>query len=176
MNPRSRGGETNEFNLFPFKIVRHNSWHKIFLNMTMWEVWEQLDCIYEAIFNSDSGLINRNWLSVCKLSNENDLKMQMERTYVTRDIRSVWVQTFRSRELSKTRKFLRYMMLFIIFGSDMAYPKKLFNDDSLRAFFREFPLEGERKRAFKRCFGGDIDLSDNVGLNNIKLKISEILR
>lgn len=173
MNPTSRGGGTHEFNLFPFKLIRHNCWHKIFLNMTIWEVWEYFNQVHEAIFNSDKGLLNRHWLLICKLPSKTDLQMQIERNYSIKDLRDTWVCAFGGRKYSRAKKFLQYMILFMIFGSDMAYPKKLFNDDNLKAFFREFPFENEREWAFKTCFGDGVDTND---LESIKRKISEVLR
>ena len=116
MNPSSRGGDTNEFNLFPYKIMRHNRWHALFLNMTIWEVWGAIDEIYESIFNSDEEYINRHWLSVCELPSENDLNNQIEKEYSVEYLRDCWGCAFGDRTLDKARKFLKYMTLFIVFG------------------------------------------------------------
>lgn len=167
-NPSSRGGETNEFNLFPYKIIRHNSWHTLFLNMTIWEVWEALDDIYEAIFNSDEQYINRHWLSVCKLPSENDLKNQIEKEYLVEYLKDRWGCAFGGRKLAKARKFLRYMMLFVIFGSDMACPKKIFRNEKVVEFFDKFPITNERQWAFEVCFGTD---TANTDWNVIRPKI-----
>ncbi len=153
MNPSSRGGDSSEFNLFPYKVIRHNSWHALFLNMTIREVWEALDEMYEAIFNSDDQNINRRWLSVCKLPSENDLRNQIEKEYSVEYLKDRWGCAFGGRKLAKARKFLRYMMFFMLFGSDMACPKKIFRNEKVGKFFDRFPVAPDRQWTFEVCFG-----------------------
>ena len=171
--PTSRKGQTDEFNLFPFKVIRHNCWHKLFLNMTIREIWERLDDIYKTIFNDEQELINRHWLSVCELSSMNDLNRQVEKMYNAENLADAWTCAFETKDLPAAKLFVKYMALFLIFGSDMMCPKKLFDNDYLTAFFAEFPLENERKWAFQICFGADD--ADGADLDGIKLKIQEIL-
>jgi len=168
MNPSSRGGDSSEFNLFPYKVVRHNSWHALFLNMTIWEVWEVIDEVYEAIFNSDEQYINRHWLSVCKLPSENDLKKHIEKEYQIEYLQDRWGCAFGGRKLAKARKFLKYMMLFMLFGSDMACPKKIFRSEKLGEFFDKFPVVRERQWVFALCLGND---TANTSWNSIRSKI-----
>ncbi|MEX2090686.1 MAG: hypothetical protein WD989_00960 [Candidatus Paceibacterota bacterium] len=170
MNPSSRSGETNEFNLFPYKARRHESWHKIFLNMKISEVWDNLEIIHSAIFDNDEERMNRHWLTLCKLPSATDLRNQVNKEYETEHLRESWECAFGGRELSRANAFLKHMMLFMVFGSSMANPEQLFDNGNLTAFFEKFPVENEREWAFAICFGV------NANLHTIKAKMSKIIR
>ena len=172
MNPSSRGGQTNEFNLFPYRAKSHNRWHELFLNMTIWEVWDQLEEIHCAIFLTDDETITRPWLSVCKLPSKADLRNHLGREYCVEDLQDAWETAFGGWELIRARIHMKHMMLFMVFGSDAADHNRIFNNGNLTEFFEQYPLkaEGQRKWAFQICFGAD------AGLHQIKSKTSKILR
>lgn len=170
MVPRTREGETNEFNLFPYAVKRHSAYHEIFLNMTIWEVYEALEGVYDEIFNSDKERINRFWLSACKLKKENQLRVQIENVYGVGYLQGKWFVAFGGYDIKQAQKFLKRMMLFIIFGSCVADIGKLFNNGHLAGFFEKYPADEDRLKAFNICFGEFADL------HTIKAKMSKILR
>ncbi len=172
MVPRTRDGETNEFNLFPFRIRRHNAYHYIFLNMTIWEVWEALGKAHEDIFNTDKNKINRPWLRVCELKSESEEEKlnHMEKKFRTEVLQEKWAITFGGEDIKSASRFLKYMMLFIIFGSHVADPDYLFDNGNLTEFFEDYPSNDERLEAFNICFG------ENADWQTIKAKTSKILR
>ena len=170
LTPSSRDGETNEFNLFPWKKRCHNAWHDIFLNMTIWEVREALEDIYEEIFHTDKERVNRHWLSVCRLKKEMELKAQVERVYGIEYLQEKWITAFGGDDIKQAEKLLEYMMLFIIFGSHMEDTDYLFNNGNLTEFFEKYPANEDRLKAFNVCFGEFADWQ------RIKAKLSKILR
>lgn len=167
--PSTRSGETNEFNLFPYRIKSHRAYHALFLNMTIWEAWEALEEIYEKIFNTDKERVNRQWLSVCPVKQEG-IEIQIKRVYDVEFLQEKWIIAFGGRDLKQARKFLKDMMLFIVFGSRMADIGYLFNNGNLTDFFEEYPANEDRLRAFNICFGESADWQ------GIKAKMSKILR
>lgn len=168
--PSSRGGETNEFNLFPWKKRCHKAWHDIFLNMTIWEVWEALEKIHEEIFFNNREKINRHWLNVCRLKKERELDIQLDRNFSIEYLQEKWLATFGGYDINQAEKLLKFMMLFIIFGSHMADTDYLFDNGNLRDFFEEYPVDENRLYAFHICFG---EFADH---QTIKAKMSKILR
>ena len=168
--PSSRGGETNEFNLFPWKKRCHKAWHDIFLNMTIWEVNEALEGIYKEIFCVDGERINRRWLTVCRLKKEKELEVQTERIYRVEYLQEKWIVAFGGSDIKQAQKLLKFMMLFIIFGSHMADTDYLFDNGNLIEFFEEYPANEDRLKAFNICFGKSADWQ------RIKTTMSKILR
>lgn len=140
--------------------------------MTVWEVWDQLEEIHEAVFLTDDEVITRPWLSVCKLPGKMDLKNQLSKEYAVTHLQEAWEEAFGGWELVGARILLKHMMLFMVFGSDMAHPERIFDNGNLTEFFEKYPLEaeGQRKWAFQICFGED------AGLRAVKAKMSKILR
>jgi hypothetical protein len=167
--PSTRDGETNEFNLFPYRIKPHRAYHALFLNMTIWEVWEALEKIYEEIFNTDKERINRQWLSVCPTEQEG-LEIQIQRVYGVEFLQEKWISAFGGEDVKQARKFLENMMLFIIFGSYMADTDALFDNGNLTEFFEEYPAGEDRLKAFNVCFGESADW------HTIKVRISKLLK
>ncbi len=169
--PRSRGGETSEFNLFPYLLKSHRAYHILFLNMTIWEVWEALYEIYEAIFNTDQERINRHWLRVCP-ANQEGIEIQLRKAYGVEYLQEKWIVAFGGEDIKQAQKLLKLMMLFIIFGSYMADTDYLFDNGNLMEFFEEYPADAnkDRLKAFNICFGETADW------HGIKAKISKILR
>ena len=168
--PSSRGGETNEFNLFPFRVKSHNAYHSLFLNMTIWEVWEVIDKTYEAIFINDDKKIKRFWLCVCKLSNGDEKLYQVEKKFSTIELQEYWIKAFGGDSLQQSQKTLKYMMLFIIFGRHTVNSSYLFDNGNLMEFFKKYPPIEDRFKAFNICFGRFADYQ------NIKSKMSKIMR
>lgn len=138
--------------------------------MTIWEVWDRLEEIHEAIFSTDDDAVTRHWLSVCKLPGKRDLENQLSKEYEVAYLQKAWVKAFGGWELPRARTFLKRMMLFMIFGSDMAYADRIFDNGNLAEFFEKFPLDNERQWAFGVCFGRNADWQ------TIKSKTSKILR
>ena len=168
--PSSRKGQTHEFNLFPWRRKSHSAWHYLFLNMTIWEVWENLHDIHEEIFSTDDERINRIWLVVCKLRTEAEVRAHMDKVYSVENLQEKWIATFGGYDLKQAEQLLKYMMLFIIFGSRMADTEYLFDNGNLTEFFEEYPANEDRLKAFDICFGRSADWQ------RIKAKVSKILR
>ena len=168
--PSTRDGETNEFNLFPYKVRCHSAYHDIFLNMTIWEVWEVLDEVYQEIFCTTKERTNRYWLSVCRLKKEKQLKVQMERVYGIEYLQEKWIVAFGGEDIKQARKFLKFMMLFIVFGSRVVDTDNLFDNGNLIEFFEDYPADEDRLRAFNICFGESADW------HTLKARMSKILR
>lgn len=171
MVPRTRKGETSEFNLFPYRIKSHRAYHALFLNMIIWEVWEKLEEIYGQIFNSDKEKINRPWLSVCPIRQEG-LEIQIRRVYGIEFLQEKWISAFGGEDINQAHRFLEYMMLFIIFGSKMADTNDLFDNGNLTEFFEKYPATADEGRleAFNICFG------ESANWHRIKAKVSKMLR
>ena len=168
--PSSRGGETNEFNLFPYKLKSHRAYHALFLNMTIWEVWERVEEIYEEIFNTNEEKISRQWINVCRLKKDTGLDVQINRIFGVEYLQEKWIIAFGGQDIRQAQRLLKYMMLFIIFGSHMADTNYLFDNGHLAEFFEKSPADENRLRAFNICFGESADWQ------RIKAKISKIRR
>ncbi len=138
--------------------------------MTIWEVNEALEDIYEEIFFTDKERVNRHWLTVCRLKNEINLKAQIEKVYKVEYLQERWVAAFGGYDIKQAQKLLKFMMLFIIFGSRMANTDYLFDNGNLTEFFQEYPAKEDRLKAFNICFGAFADWQ------TLKAKVSKILR
>lgn len=180
MKPNSRNGPTSHFNLFPYENFRHGAYHDLFWNMTIQEVWDNLDDIYLAIFESDEEMIYPFWLEFCELnrgSEQQKLAFCEERRHRllkhvgVYKLQNYWFKAFGTADLEQVRHFLRYMMLFMIFGINMANPRDIFNNRELVRFFESYPVGGDRVWAFEICFG-----KNGVGMGCIKSKTSKIIR
>lgn len=136
--------------------------------MTIWEVWNRIEDIHNSIWLTDNHVITRPWLSVCKLRKKKALKKALGNEYEISYLQEMWVVAFGGWKLDIAKRVLEYMMLFIIFGSDMAYEDKIFNDSNLDDFFKKHPVKGERYWAFRVCFG------ENACWQVIKHKVSHI--
>ena len=169
MMPSSCGGPTNEFNLFPYRVKSHNAYNKLFLNMDIWQVWEALILIHEEIFFTDDEKIGRSWLKVCRFRNEDDKIREIEKEVGVLDLQEDWITAFGGESLQRAQRFLKYMMLFMIFGHYMADTDYLFDNGNLTEFFEEYPADAERLRAFEVCFGRSADWQ------RIKSRMSKLL-
>ncbi len=168
--PSSCDGETNEFNLYPYRVKSHNAYNSIFLNMTIWQVWEWLGLVHETIFFSDKEGLNRYWLAVCKLKTDKELRVQVDKIYNVEYLQEKWINAFGGASLKQARRVLKHMMLFIIFGSRMADTEYLFDNGNLTEFFENYPADEDRLRSFNICFGESADWQ------TIKAKMAKILR
>ena len=101
--PSTREGETSEFNLFPYRIKSHRAYHALFLNMTIWEVWEAFEEIYNEIFNTDEERINRHWLDVCP-PNQEGLLVQINRVYGVEFLQEKWITAFGGEDIKQAQK------------------------------------------------------------------------
>lgn len=137
--------------------------------MTIWEVWEALEKIYEEIFYTDKERINRYWLRVCPVKQEG-LGSQIHRVYGVEFLQEKWILAFGGEDIKQAQRLLEFMMLFIIFGSHMADTDYLFDNGNLTEFFEEYPANKDRLKAFNICFGESADWQ------RIKAKTSKILR
>jgi len=138
--------------------------------MTIWEVWEALEEVHEEVFGSDEERINRHWLSVCRFKKDDGLETQIGRNYGIEYLQEKWETAFGGSDLKQARKLLKYMMLFMIFGSQMADTDYLFDNGNLSEFFEKYPADEDRLRAFNICFGEYADWQ------RIKAEISRFLR
>ncbi len=178
--PRSRGGSSSHFNLFPYRRSSHRSYHdKLFWNLRIDEAWRDLDQIHHSIFESGEDYIYPWWLKSCSLDNGTEKqKVAFEKNKANRLTKRVrakvlqeaWDEAFGGYSLEQARYTLKYMMLFMIFGRNMADTKLLFNNGNLIEFFENYPFDGYRRWAFQVCFG------KNAKPQGIKSKISKILR
>ena len=169
MIPRTCDGETNEFNLFPYRVKSHNSYNVLFLNMTIWQVWEILPYVHRCLFEDNKERINRDWLRVCKIS-KSQLEVEIHKNFSVEYLQDRWIKAFGKDSLEGARKTLKYMMLFMVFGCYVAEADYLFDNGNLREFFEEYPTNEDRLKAFNICFGESADWQ------TIKAKMSKILR
>ena len=179
MTPSSRSGPFSQYNMFPWKQKPHQAWHFLFLNMTIFEVWEMLDRIHFKVFNTGRERIARDWLWVCTVDTNNPQKLfgfekdkisfmgKKENAAVLQD---AWVKCFGGASLERAVSVMKYMMLFIIFGEKMADPEgKIFDDGHLERLLDRLPEAGIRRWALEECLG-------NCGsLSSAKTKMAAIV-
>ncbi|MBI2064951.1 MAG: hypothetical protein HYT62_02780 [Candidatus Yanofskybacteria bacterium] len=138
--------------------------------MQMWDIWKNIGKIHRMIFYNRNKTMNREWLVLADLPSPTDLQNQINKAYEVKNLKKIWSLTFRGRQLSKAKAFLRLRMLFMIFGSDAVLKDKLFDNGNLVEFFKEFPVSDERVWAFEICFG------TNPNLLSMKEKIRDIFK
>ena len=103
--------------------------------MTIWEVWERVEEIYEEIFNTNEEKISRQWINVCRLKKDTGLDVQINRIFGVEYLQEKWIIAFGGQDIRQAQRLLKYMMLFIIFGSHMADTNYLFDNGHLAEFF-----------------------------------------
>lgn len=138
--------------------------------MTIWEVWETLSYIHRCLFQGDTEKINRDWLRVCRLETKEHKEVHVNRQFGIEILQDKWIIAFGSDDLKHAEEYMKYMMLFIIFGSHMADTDYLFDNGNLTEFFEKYPANEDRLRAFNVCFGRSADWQ------RIKARVSKILR
>lgn len=177
--PRSRNGSSSHFNLFPYRKSSHQAYHKLFWNLKVDEVWRDLDQVHYSIFELGQDFIYPWWLKSCSLDGGTEKqKVAFEKNKANRlakwigvnVLQEAWTEAFGGHSLAQARYTLKHMMLFVIFGRNMADTKSLFDNGNLTEFFESCPPDGHRLWAFQICFG------ENADFQTIKSKISKIIR
>lgn len=160
--PRSRNGSGSHFNLFPYERDAHSAYHELFSNLKIDEVWNNLDKIHQSIFNSGLKCDYQWWIGSCFLDKGNERERHIfERQKQERIVKLLpihqfqknWIRCFGNDSLEHARVFLKYMMLFMIFGVNMTDTDSLFDNGNLTEFFETLPSQGYRLWAFGICFG-----------------------
>ena len=173
--PKSRMGGSNEFCLFPYNGIAHDAYHIIFLNLKIDEIWFMLDLIYRDIFESDRKRINQWWLGFCWMEIGTEQKRKrFEQGRINRIAKSIrvnylrkrWKIAFGDHDLNTARNFLKLMMLFMIFGTQMLNNSFVSDDEKITQFLTANPCEDYRLWAFESCFGQS---------NNPEIAKSEII-
>lgn len=185
LRPKSRNGQwRDEFNIFPFKQSRHQDWHTLFLNMTLLEVREWLEQIHSLIFYSRQKKICPVWLSACRLERGSPKKITafelkkkdlLVTLFDVDFLQKKWINSLGSVDIATAIHFLKYKMLFMIFGTKMIDKKFLLADDNFIKMIQEsadFPL---RAQAVINCFGSEIPsfLKTRAIFNKIVLSASQ---
>lgn len=177
--PRSRGGLSSQFNLFPYDKKRHAVYHDIFWNMRIDEIWLDLGRIHYLIFESGLSYIKTDWIAVCTLDtgSEKDRRRfhgskmdRMEKSFSAKVLREKWINCFGSDLIGTARKRLKGMLLYMVFGMNMLDEKILFDNGYLSKFLEISPCTDERLWAFQVCF------TDHSSIKAIKSKIAKILK
>ena len=176
--PSSRGGSSDQYNLFPWKQKPHQAWHFIFFNMTINEVWEKLPYIHSKIFYSVMERITRDWIFVCTVNTDNtdklakfnkDRQSLMQKKDKIIKFEDEWIRCFGDDSLERAELVIKYTMLFMIFGEAMADPEKnIFDNGHLEKLLTKIPNSGMRRWAFEQCLSGQ-------SLRNAKAKIGVII-
>ena len=177
--PRSRGGVSGQFNLYPYKKQAHSAYHDIFSNMRLDEIWDLLPQIHARIFESKSEDIKMRWLESCLLEigtskeRENFRVNNIERTRKLVSIEILqekWVLAFGGDSQATARKKMKEMMLYMIFGMNVLNSDILFNNGNLDKFLELLPCDAERFWAFSICFG-----PSGCSFQAMKSRIAKIL-
>jgi len=159
--PRSRGGPTCCFNLFPWAEKNHDAWHQLFFNMTTQEVWERLDEIHAAIY-SDAERVVPFWIEVCTLFKASPQKAKvfeeqkaskLSSLVNTTKLQGLWRVCFKSEKLAEARTQMLYMMMFMLFGSKMADPDSISQTDIQATLSKMSEMKTYRHWAVSVCFG-----------------------
>lgn len=179
--PRSRGGPSTQFNLYPYERRKtHPAYHDIFWNMKVNEVWVDLKDIHYEIFYSNKKYIYPFWISVCALDIGTEKeKKKFEKSKTERLAKDIprdwfvvkWLECFGSESVDTARKKLKEMMLYMVFGVNMLDDTVLFNNGNLLKFLEASPCSDERLWAFQTCFG-----KKGCSIRGMKSKISKIIK
>ncbi len=178
--PRSRNGSGSQFNLFPYKRDAHSAYHHIFYNLKIDEVWNNLSQIHNSIFSSGNIYIYQWWIAPCSLDRAEDKERQefekqkqkrINKLLPASDFKKKWIKCFGNDSLDHARVYLKYMMLFMVFGVNMISPDQLFDNGNLAEFFETSSSKGYRLWAFEICFG-----KNYPKVQTIKAKIRKIIK
>lgn len=166
LNPKSRNGSwKDEFNIFPFEQTRHQDWHTLFLNMTLLEVWEWLEQSHSLIFYSRQKKICPVWLSACHLERGSSKKIAafelkkkdlLATLFDVDFLQKKWISSLGSANIATAINFLKYKMLFMIFGTKMIDRKFLLVDDNFIKRIQESANCPLRAQAVINCFGSEM--------------------
>lgn len=165
MIPRSRKGNSFEFNMFPFLIEAHNAWHVLFLNLTIVEIWSNLESIYKSIFDTNKETVKMKWLLDCKLeaddyiwdirsieSFERNVKRLAKNGMSAERLRQKWIVCFGGEDLHLAESVMKMMMLVMVFGHKIVEPEHLFDNGKITEIVDLLPSGGPRDWAFRNCF------------------------
>lgn len=165
LNPSSRKGDNEEYNMFPFEGKRHAAWHTLFWNMTVFEVWEKLDFIHNLIMNPSKREIFPVWLKVCRLERgaateilafEQSKNKFISGSISAESLQKIWKRCFKNLDIRSARFFLRYKMLFMIFGVRTIDGNFLLSDDNFKKMLQKAAENPNRRRALVNCFGSEM--------------------
>lgn len=177
--PRSRGGLSSQFNLFPYDKEKHSDYHDLFWNMRIDEIWLDFARIHHLIFDSSLDFIQSDWMAVCTLDTGdektrrkfyNDKIERLDKSVSVELLQEKWISCFDSNSIGTARKRLKEMLLYMVFGMNMLDEKTLFDNGYLSKFLEISPCTDERLWAFQICFG------DNCSVQALKSKIVRILK
>lgn len=178
--PRSRGGDSTQFNLYPYNKSAHSAYHDIFSNMRIDEIWDGLSDTHHTVFESGCEYIRTPWLKVCliEVGTEKEKKRfeerrieRLQKVVSAELIQERWLRAFGSDSINTARKKLKEMMLYMVFGMNVLKTDILYNSDNLQKFLERSPCDAERCWAFRVCFG-----SRGCSVQAMKSKIAKILR
>ena len=177
--PRSRGGPSSQFNLFPYDKEKHLAYHDVFWNMRVDEVWLDLARIHHLIFDPNLNFIKTDWMAVCTLDIGDEKSRRkfynakierLDKSVSVELLQEKWINCFGSDSIGTARKRLKEMLLYMVFGMNMLDNNILFHNGHLAEFLEVSPCTDERLWAFQVCFG------DNCSIQAIKSKIARILK
>lgn len=162
MKPKSRKGDSIEFNLFPYLERSHSDYHYVLWNLSIEQVWDLLDRIHHTIFDSGDDFVTPWWFEFCQLDIGNDVKINnFEKDKSERLIRPVsadklqrnWISAFGGPDLITAEEFMKLMMLFMVFGVKISNKRNLFDNGNLVDFYENSRPSDMRLWAFEVCFG-----------------------
>ena len=155
MMPRERGGPEVEHNLFPWNIAAHRAWHQLFEVMTVREVWQCLDEVYERLLSASGDTIVRTWCLSEYYHGKPSKKNNVLAPKKVVDLLQSWQTCFGATNLQSARSLLRYMMLFMIFGRYALPMYELPAGDVLERLVASVSDDEDRAWAFRTCFDGE---------------------
>ncbi len=171
--PTTRGGEFNQFNIYPMSRRQHTAWHMLFDNLTIREIWEEIDVAHNIIFGADrhESMIEKVWIqSLGKLyAKGNGPAMRAPRIKLT----ARWMECFGNDDLVYAKGKIQYMMLYMIFGgANIVNSDYIFENGAIGVFIKNFP-EGFNEQgawAFNTCFGVDATIAHIKAVTNRLIK------
>ena len=178
--PGSRNGSGSHFNLFPYERDAHSAYHYLFWNLKIDDVWNDLSKIHRSIFGSVKKYDYQWWIGSCFLDRGTEKERQrfekhkqerLAKLVLVSEFQKNWIKCFGNDSLVHARIFLKYMMLFMVFGTNMTDMDSLFDNDDLIEFFERSPSKGYRLWAFEICFG-----KNYPKVQTIKTKIRKIIK
>ncbi len=179
--PKSFSKEEKENNnrlVFPYIKRSHRTYHILFWNLRIDEVWNILDRIHSSIFETDKEHIHQWWIEGCDLEGgkekqKNDFQKskfaKIGKMVRTAQLESLWSRTFGGEDLVTAENLLKMMMLFMVFGSKLLDQEELFDNGNLQDFFEGNTATGYQLWAFKTLFG------EGGSVQGIKSKMAAIL-
>ena len=118
--------------------------------------------IHFDIFESDEEYIIPWWIEKCEREigtadqmakfNKNK-KDKLNALVSVAWLQTKWFKAFGSEDLKTSKEFLKLMMLFMIFGTELLNKDTLFDNGNLSDFLEATPCTKNRLWAFEKCFG-----------------------